>query len=80
MSNIRKRAANVALLVAAVAVLIVACPCARGLATPMALTVGTGRGARLGILIKGAEVLERTRSISTVLFDRTRRSRVQRRR
>ena len=58
-------------LIAAVAVLIVACPCALGLATAVAIMVGTGRGARLGILIKGAEVLERTRSISTVLFDKT---------
>jgi heavy metal translocating P-type ATPase len=58
-------------LIAAVAVLIVACPCALGLATPVALMVGTGRGARLGILIKGVEVLERTRTISMVLFDKT---------
>jgi cation-transporting ATPase V/Cu+-exporting ATPase len=61
----------VAGLIAAVAVLIVACPCALGLATPVALMVGTGRGARLGILIKGVEVLERTRTISMVLFDKT---------
>jgi copper-transporting P-type ATPase V len=61
----------VAGLIAAVAVLIVACPCALGLAIPVAIMVGTGRGARLGILIKGVEVLERTRTISTVLFDKT---------
>jgi P-type Cu+ transporter len=56
---------------AAVAVLIVACPCALGLATPTALAVGTGRGAQLGILIRGPEVLERTRAITTVLLDKT---------
>ncbi|WP_353988727.1 heavy metal translocating P-type ATPase [Ruicaihuangia caeni] len=56
---------------AAVATLIIACPCALGLATPMALLVGTARGSRLGILIKGPEVLESTRRIDTVLLDKT---------
>jgi Cu+-exporting ATPase len=60
-----------AAMTAAVAVLIVACPCALGLATPMALLVGTGRGASQGIVIRGPQILEATRKIDTIVLDKT---------
>ncbi len=58
-------------LIPAVAVVVIACPCAMGLATPAAIMVGTGRGAQLGVLIRGGEVLERSRAIGVVVFDKT---------
>lgn len=63
--------ATAAAFTAAVAVIVIACPCALGLATPTAIMVGTGRGAQLGIVIKGPEVLEQTRQVTTVVLDKT---------
>src|SRR5439155_17216795 len=61
----------VAALIPAVAVLVVACPCALGLATPVAVMAGTGRGAQLGLLIRGGESLERIHGLATVVLDKT---------